>query len=430
MKRRRLRPSTAFIGALLLLPASLSAQRASLRIASGDSSTTIAADQHRGYPAYPTAALAALGAEIESTPRGIRARLLNDTLTFEFLSPIFYAAAKPQQLAAPAYRRGDEVYIPGQLFTDWLPANKPELIRYDKGTLRLTKHPRERSGQEVGTKTGATDKTAPARAGTTANTHRPADRKQTGKTAPATRVVIIDPGHGGRDPGKIGPGGVREKDLTLAIARRLANTLRERRGFEVHLTRTTDTLIALADRPHLANRWKDNRPAALFISIHANSAANKNARGFETFFLSDARTEDERRVAEMENAAVAYETPPDKASATNDLDWIFNTLRNDFYVRASNDLAEVIQRRFTSFHPGPDRGVKQAGFRVLVGAFMPAVLVETAFISNNSDAALLKDASFQQKIASALANAVEEYFNTHEHLWNTEEARSGRGAPQ
>lgn len=429
MKRLRLRPSTVLIGALLLLPTSLPAQRTMLRIAASDSSTTIAADQNRGYVAYPATALAALGAEVEATPRGIRARFLNDTLTFEILSPIFYSAARPQQLAAPVYRRANEVYIPGQFFTDWLPAHRPGLIGYDNGTLRLNKGRRESSAAAAGKTANATAATTPARAGMTATPPRPTERNHPRKTTPATRVVIIDPGHGGKDPGKIGPGGVREKDLTLAIARRLANTLRERGGFEVHLTRTTDTLIALADRPHMANRWKDNRPAALFISIHANSAANRNARGFETFFLSDARTEDERRVAEMENAAVAYETPADKASATNDLDWIFNTLRNDFYVRASNDLAEVIQKRIGSFHPGPDRGVKQAGFRVLVGAFMPAVLVETAFISNDSDAALLKDSAFQQKIASALANAVEEFFTAHEHLWTSEGARNTTGTP-
>src|SRR5690606_20894181 len=127
-----------------------------------------------------------------------------------------------------------------------------------------------------------------------------------------TRIVIIDPGHGGRDPGKIGPNGLREKDVTLAIARRLAALLRGREGYEVHLTRTADTLIALEDRPALANRWKAGRPAAVYISIHANSAVGA-ARGFETFFLSEARTEDERRVAELENAAVAYEESHDTA---------------------------------------------------------------------------------------------------------------------
>src|SRR5690606_9337334 len=193
---------------------------------------------------------------------------------------------------------------------------------------------------------------------------------------------------GGRDPGKIGPNGLREKDVALAVSRRLAALLRARDGYEVHLTRTTDTLIALGDRPALANRWKAGRPAAVYISIHANSAVAA-ARGFETFFLSEARTEDERRVAEMENAAVAYEENHDSANGGHELDLILNNLRNDFYLRASNALAEIVQRRIAAFHPGPNRGVKQGGFAVLVGAFMPAVLVETAFISNRNEARLL-----------------------------------------
>jgi len=429
MRRRRTRLITVLAAALLLAPAPLPAQQPSLRIARGDSDTVISADRSRGYTAFPaTAVFSALGAALETTPRGLRARLLGDTLTFEILSPIFYAAAGPRQLAAPVYRKNGEIYIPGQLFTDWLPAVRPELVGYENGTLRLLQPPPRRDSQVVAAGQGTA---ADARA-RTENTNTPATaprnttRNQPRNAASATRVVIIDPGHGGKDPGKIGPGGIREKDLTLAIARRLADELRKRGGFEVHLTRTSDTLVALADRPHMANRWKGNRPAALFISIHANSAASKSVRGFETFFLSDARTEDERRVAEMENAAVAYESPAGDTHKS-DLDWIFNTLRNDFYVRASNDLAELIQQRISTIHPGPNRGVKQAGFRVLVGAFMPAVLVETAFISNKDDAALLGDAAFQRKIAGALADAVEKFFASHEHLWTTDAAQTAAG---
>ncbi len=229
-----------------------------------------------------------------------------------------------------------------------------------------------------------------------------------------TRLVVVDAGHGGRDPGKVGPDGVREKDVTLAIAKRLATALRER-GYEVRMTRTTDTLIALADRPRMANRWKNGRPAALFVSIHAN-AYRGSAEGFETYFLSDARTDDERRVAEMENAAVAYEERPAQA-AGDDVGQILNGLRNDFYVHASDDLAEEVQRELAGFHPGPNRGVKQAGFRVLVGAFMPAVLVETAFISDRAEERLLATDGFQQKLALAIGDAIDRFFDRHEHLW-------------
>ena len=233
----------------------------------------------------------------------------------------------------------------------------------------------------------------------------------------APRVVVIDAGHGGRDPGKIGPNGLKEKDVALRISQRVASVLRDR-GYEVHLTRTRDTLIALADRAKLANRIKGDRLGVVFLSIHANSARSRTARGFETFFLSEARTDDERRVAEMENEAINFEDKP-AVPAANGLDQILNNLRSDFLMRASHDLAAVMQEKFAGFHPGPNRGVKRAGFYVLVGTIMPAVLIETAFISNRQEAALLGTNSFQQKVAWGIADGVDLYFRRNEHLWSS-----------
>jgi N-acetylmuramoyl-L-alanine amidase len=353
----------------------------------------------------------------------VRALLFGDTLLFEYRSPVFRAKGGPQQLAAPVYREGDVAYLPAQLFTEWLPARYAEQLGYQGGVLRLKGAP-----STVASRTeeqAARQATPPARQATPpARQQQATQPARQGTKAPARRgprVVVLDAGHGGRDPGKVGPGGVREKDVTLAVARELAAVLRERGGYEVHLTRTADTLIALADRPRIANRLKGGRPAALFLSIHANSGPAR-AAGFETYFLSEARTDDERRVAEMENAAVEYEEVRAPAPA-NDREWILQTLRNDFYQRASNDLAEVVQKRLATFHPGPNRGVKQAGFRVLVGAFMPAVLVEMAFISNQHEATLLGSAKFQRQMATALADAVDQYFVAHEHLLVTEGGR-------
>lgn len=418
MRPQRLLPLMLALAGSVIGPGTMQAQTPTLRIAgAGQETRTFLANTGRGHAAYAVDALTALGARVEAAPDGVRALLHGDTLAFELFSPIFYDRGEPRQLSAPTFRQGDTIYIPAQLFTEWLPGSRPEIVSYRDGTLRIAKPPARQAPASTARAAGA----PAAAAGPPAPTRSPKAPQ-----AAEPRVVIIDPGHGGRDPGKIGPGGIREKDLTLAISRRLATVLREKGGYEVHLTRTTDTLIALADRPHMANRWKANRPAALFLSIHANSGPAR-AAGFETFFLSDARTEDEQRVAEMENAAVEYEEVSEVA-ATNDLDWIFNTLRNDFYIRASNDLAEVIQKRFATFHPGPNRGVKQAGFRVLVGAFMPAALVEMAFISNQQEAALLKDATFQRKIADALAAAVDQFFSSHEHLWSDGPASTATGA--
>lgn len=369
----------------LLLLATLArpthAQEPRLRIESPAGTTDVPVTTTHGTPAVPATALETLGARIEPEPAGARILLFHDTLHFTTTSPFFRAAGHVWQLASAPYHEGERLFLPRQLLTAWIPAHYPDRVRYAEGTLRLLQ---------------------PDRATT-----------RTPTRTPTARVVILDPGHGGPDAGRIGPNGVREKDVTLAIARRLAAILRQRPGYEVHLTRTRDTLIALADRPRLANRWKAGRPTAVYLSIHAN-AGGHHARGFETFFLSEARTDDERRVAEMENAASAYETHT--TDSLPELEAIQNGLRNDFYLRASNALAETVQRRLARFHPGPDRGVKQAGFRVLVGAFMPAVLVETAFLSHPAEARLLAASAFQDKIAWALADAIGEFFAAHDEL--------------
>src|SRR5690606_7098916 len=131
--------------------------------------------------------------------------------------------------------------------------------------------------------------------------------------------------------------------------------------------------------------------------------------GFETFFLSDARTEDERRVAEMEHESIRFDENHGSAAEDDGLGQIHNTLRSEFLMRASHDLAATVQSNLAAFHPGPNRGVKRAGFYVLVGTIMPAVLIETAFISNRSEAGLLGTKSFQEKIAWGIADSVDEF---------------------
>ncbi|HUF51868.1 MAG TPA: N-acetylmuramoyl-L-alanine amidase [Longimicrobiales bacterium] len=367
--------------ALVALP--LQAQRPALRV-TGSITTTIEGTRVDSAATFPLASLARLGFRVASAAGEATAVLDTDTIRFWTTSPFFRAGARVHQLATPISVVGGALHVPEQFFIQWLPTAYPDRFEFRGGALVVK---------------GAVVAPAPP---------RPAPTQH-------TRVVIIDAGHGGRDPGKIGPNGLREKDVTLSIAQRLGAVLRQR-GYEVHLTRTTDTLIALADRPALANRWRGDRPVAVFLSIHANSFTAASARGFETFFLSEARTEDERRVAEMENEAVRFEDGPTHAPSSG-LEQILNNLRSDFLLRASNDLATITQQKLAAFHPGPDRGVKRAGFLVLVGAIMPAVLIETAFISNRDEAALLAAQSFQEKIVWGIADAVDEFFRRNEHLW-------------
>jgi N-acetylmuramoyl-L-alanine amidase len=187
-----------------------------------------------------------------------------------------------------------------------------------------------------------------------------------------------------------------------------------RRGIDVVYTRTTDTLIDLSDRGRIAN----NAGGALFISIHVNAASPTwkdpaAARGFETYFLSDARTEDDLRVEEMENASVKFETVADLAKE-DPLSFILSDMKQNEHLRESSDLAATIQQALAGMHPGPSRGVKQAGFRVLVTSFMPSVLVEIGFGTNPAEAVFLNDPSKQDAIAKTIADATVAYLKAYE----------------
>jgi N-acetylmuramoyl-L-alanine amidase len=237
------------------------------------------------------------------------------------------------------------------------------------------------------------------------------------RTKRGRRTIIVDAGHGGVDNGMSGPigGGPRifEKDITLAVAKKVGERLRAR-GIDVVYTRTTDTLIALDDRGRIANRSGGD----LFISIHVNAASPTwqdpgGARGFETYFLSEARTEDARRVEQMENAAARFEDSPDVGRG-DPLSYILSDMQQNEHLRESNELATLIQQRLRSVEPGPSRGVKQAGFRVLVTAYMPAVLVEIGFGTNAREARYLSDSTSQDAIAGAIAGAAMDYLSAYE----------------
>jgi N-acetylmuramoyl-L-alanine amidase len=250
---------------------------------------------------------------------------------------------------------------------------------------------------------------------------RPAPKSRTpvrtaaaGGPARFTKRVVIDAGHGGPDGG--GPmraARLHEKDVTLQIALRLGGILRSR-GVDVVYTRTTDTLIALSDRGRIANQ----AGADVFISVHVN-AANPgwrdpgSARGFETYFLAEAKTEDARRVEAMENESVRFETETDVKS-DDPLSFILRDMEQNQYLRESSDFAEIVQRRLATVHPGPNRGVKQAGFRVLLTAFMPAVLVEVGFGTNAAEAEFLASAAKQRDLARAVADATTEYLERYQ----------------
>jgi len=221
--------------------------------------------------------------------------------------------------------------------------------------------------------------------------------------------IVIDPGHGGVDPGNPGryfPSHLVEKDITLAIARLLRAEL-SRRAIAATLTRSTDTLIDLTDRGALCRAACD-----LFVSIHVNAMPDgrraDRVSGVETYFLSDAKTEDQQRVAQMENEAIRFETGASSA-ATGPLGFILRDLQLNEYLRESAQLAQLVQDSAARIHPGGDRGVQQAGFTVLTTARRPAILVETGFATNRTDGAFLASSLGQHKIASAIADGIVAY---------------------
>ncbi|MQA91155.1 MAG: N-acetylmuramoyl-L-alanine amidase [Gemmatimonas sp.] len=223
-------------------------------------------------------------------------------------------------------------------------------------------------------------------------------------------LVVIDAGHGGVDPGARGPSGTAEKTVALQIARQLAAALEADEAFDVRLTRVDDVLVPLSNRTVLANQWRDEagetRPA-LFLSIHANAHRSSRVSGFETYFLSEANTQDARRVADFENSARRFE---DTEPSDDSLGFILNDLRQNLYLHESSEGATLFQERLAGVHGGPNRGVKQAGFVVLDGAFMPAVLVELGFITNPEEEAMLRSPEQQSRLVGQLAAAVRDFF--------------------
>ncbi len=220
-------------------------------------------------------------------------------------------------------------------------------------------------------------------------------------------VVVIDPGHGGDDTGALGPSGLAEKDVTLDVAKRLKARIQSEMDAEVILTRDTDKTLALDDRTSIAN----HNHADLYISIHANASRRGNARGAETYFLSYQATDDEARaVAAIENNTLGLEEGVQK---NGNLEMILWDLAQSAFLKESSVLAEMIQEHLNDVLDIANRGIKQAPFRVLMGATMPAVLIEVAFITSPEEEKRLKDAAFKDRLAGAIFDSVRKFHDKY-----------------
>ena len=221
------------------------------------------------------------------------------------------------------------------------------------------------------------------------------------------RTIVLDAGHGGQDSGAVGPTGLMEKELVLDVTLRVKKLVEERLGLRVLLSRDGDQFVALRDRTSFANKER----ADLFVSIHANAHRQSSTDGVETYFLSSEATDSAaRQVAALENGVVGLEKPAGRGNGRADIvrTILWDLAQSEFQLESSR-LAEIVQDAMTDSLRIPSRGVKQAGFYVLGGAAMPAILVEIGFVTNPREERRLKTAKYRDEIARAIFAGLAEY---------------------
>ena len=220
------------------------------------------------------------------------------------------------------------------------------------------------------------------------------------------KTIVIDAGHGGKDPGAVGYRGTKEKDIALDVAKRLEKKLSKNMNVKIIMTRDEDVFLRLSERTRIANESNGN----LFISIHTNAAEDRRASGFETFLIGPNKNEAAVRVAARENAVLELEGISGKKLTNEDL--IQATIAQSAFASKSEQFASMVQKEIKKRVQSRDRGVKQAGFYVLMGASMPNVLVELGFISNPSEEKKLRSPQYRDQLATAIYRAVEQYQKT------------------
>ncbi|HEY3219557.1 MAG TPA: N-acetylmuramoyl-L-alanine amidase [Gemmatimonadales bacterium] len=368
---------------VLLLLAGLLPQQVLIATSRGQASIPVTTET--GAAAVAAVLLAQpLGVGVSLDGSAARVTLGDRVFVFDVGSPFFRCDSAAYPLVGAPYVARDTLFLPLHWLTNYVPRMLASRYRWDPWLARLDE--------------------------------RPAPPLPPVATVPnpitglrLAHTIVVDPGHGGIDPGNPGlhfPRGLTEKDITLGIGKLLRAEL-VRRGLSVVLTRSTDTLIDLANRPLFCRADCD-----LFVSIHVNAMPagrrQTQVNGVETYFVSDAKTEDQKRVAQMENDALRFETDP-VLDRGGPLGFILHDLQLNEYLRESARLAELVQGKVAEIHPGEDRGVQQGPFLVLAAARRPAILVEAGFATNRGDGAFLASALGQRKIAMAIADGMVAY---------------------
>lgn len=225
-------------------------------------------------------------------------------------------------------------------------------------------------------------------------------------------TVVLDAGHGGKDPGSQGKYGTKEKDVVLDITKRVGRLLEKNAGIKVVYTRDEDVFVPIIDRTKMAN----DTNGKLFVSVHANANKNRKIQGFETYLLRPGKSEDAIEVASRENAVIKLEEKTGQYDNLTGENLIMATMAQSMFMKESEDLAAIIQMELDKRLNTPNRGVKQAGFYVLIGASMPNVLVEVGFISNPAEEKKLKQAVHKQRIAESIYEGIKHFKYSREKL--------------
>ena len=291
-------------------------------------------------------------------------------------SPYYTLKAVSYNMNYPLFRKGERLYLPSIFVTEHLRTHFPAAIQRKGNTFQIAK---------------------------------PIDNR--------LKTIVLDPGHGGKDPGAIGKKlKAKEKDINLAVALKLKNLLEKELGVNVLLTREDDCFVSLYERTRFANEKK----ADLFISLHSNSSKTMVSRGIETYYLSTAQTSDARAVEALENAVVErFEGGSEAKKKYDDLSFILSDLAQTEHLENSNNMAVSIQQNLIAGTQGIDRGVKQANFYVLRGAFMPSVLIEMGFINNPEEEQLLVNEEYQERLARTIFEGIKRFKFRYDRIRNT-----------
>ena len=339
-------------------------------------------------------------------------------------TPFFRWNDQILQFVDTPYRIEGETYIPLQLLTDFFPKRLPTLYAFNEVNFTIqAADPSALRGDALtevkpGDGVSSLDTLSSPDPSSNSNPDLTTREQSSSELIPdplkeERRVVVIDPGHGGGDPGALGPQGLREKDVALAVAKIMADLLSREKGVDVYLTRSEDSFVPLWERGELATQWKGENPG-VFISVHANSVPERRSvRGFETYSLNVARTEHERRVVAIENAPLQVQGQNIDPDSDPEFAFLLRDLSNSGHQPWSVELSKIVQEEIGRFHPGPDRGVKQGPLAVLTNALMPSVLVEVGFLSNEDEGPLLGQDQFQDETARAVARAVMNFFDRY-----------------